>query len=486
MGDIFYACKRGNLEHVRELVEEMGCSVNVSDKWNSTPLYYACLAGYEDLVYYLLQSGAKFLDEWSGERCMNGALTDKIRRILQHPPSLRIPYDTFRDSMEFMLTEAYNLFADVCLVIGAGHKIHAHKVVLCQRSTYFENTLQGHNRAKYFMYFKHPKETSLEAWVQVLSYVYTDSMVLDKCLVQYKNCLHLSRRLGIPLLTKILRSTALIEQLHSKSTKPILINSRCAYFEQLAVNALPNQFITEATMLGHEKQPFSDLCVLVDNQRFYCHKAFMASHSAYFRALLNNSQFCEISMSTRGKLTFITLNNIGAHLFSLIIGFIYLNTTEVSKETLHDLLYYSDHYMISGLKDLCGKFLADNLQTDNVVQTLALARMVRMTKLQHACLQYIALHFEKVYQVTEFIRMLRHDERTLRLRRRFRVSESSLDEEEMEEDEEPDYNKEVQCVDMLMDLRLYLRELTNLKQHSIIAQLREEKCVEILENMLLY
>lgn len=56
-----------------------------------------------------------------------------------------------------MLTEAYNLFADVCLVIGAGHKIHAHKVVLCQRSTYFENTLQGHNRAKYFMYFKHPK-----------------------------------------------------------------------------------------------------------------------------------------------------------------------------------------------------------------------------------------------------------------------------------------------------------------------------------------
>ena len=56
----------------------------------------------------------------------------------------------------------------------------------------------------------------------------------------------------------------------------------------------------------------------------------MASHSAYFRALLNNSQFCEISMSTRGKLTFITLNNIGAHLFSLIIGFIYLNTTEAS------------------------------------------------------------------------------------------------------------------------------------------------------------
>jgi len=212
----------------------------------------------------------------------------------------------------------------------------------------------------------------------------------------------------------------------------------------------------------------------------------LASHSAYFRALLDNSQFCEVKMSTRGKLTFVTLSYITAQLFSLIIGFIYCNTTEVTKATLHDLLYYSDHYMISGLKDLCGKFLADHLTPDSVVQTLSLARMVRMTRLQHASLQYIALNFEQVYQSTEFISMLRHDERTLRLRRRFRVSESSLDEEEMEEEVEPDYNKEIQCVDMLMDLRLYLRELTNLKQHSILAQLREEKCVEILENMLLY
>ena len=62
MGDIFIAVKRGDLERVTVLVEEMQCEINVSDKWNSTPLYYACLSGYEDIVKFLLQSGMRLGD----------------------------------------------------------------------------------------------------------------------------------------------------------------------------------------------------------------------------------------------------------------------------------------------------------------------------------------------------------------------------------------------------------------------------------------
>ena len=57
MGDIFLACKRGDLSRVRYLVEEMSCDINIADKWNSTPLYYACLSGHEEIVKFLLQSG---------------------------------------------------------------------------------------------------------------------------------------------------------------------------------------------------------------------------------------------------------------------------------------------------------------------------------------------------------------------------------------------------------------------------------------------
>ena len=48
--DLFQSCRRGDLEQVRYLAEHKEVDVNVRDKWDSTPLYYACLCGHLDLV----------------------------------------------------------------------------------------------------------------------------------------------------------------------------------------------------------------------------------------------------------------------------------------------------------------------------------------------------------------------------------------------------------------------------------------------------
>ena len=39
----------------RYLVENKELELNQRDKWDSTPLYYACLCGHQDLVLYLLE-----------------------------------------------------------------------------------------------------------------------------------------------------------------------------------------------------------------------------------------------------------------------------------------------------------------------------------------------------------------------------------------------------------------------------------------------
>jgi len=56
--DIFQCAVMGRHERVRYLVEVKRVQVNQRDKWDSTPLYYACLAGHEPLVRYLLEQGA--------------------------------------------------------------------------------------------------------------------------------------------------------------------------------------------------------------------------------------------------------------------------------------------------------------------------------------------------------------------------------------------------------------------------------------------
>lgn len=45
--------------------------------------YYACLCGHIDTVQYLLANGARCeANTFDGERCLYGALTDQIRRML--------------------------------------------------------------------------------------------------------------------------------------------------------------------------------------------------------------------------------------------------------------------------------------------------------------------------------------------------------------------------------------------------------------------
>ena len=67
----------------RYLTDQKEINLNVRDKWDSTPLYYSCLCGHPEVVSYLLENGARCdANTFDGERCVYGALTDQIRKML--------------------------------------------------------------------------------------------------------------------------------------------------------------------------------------------------------------------------------------------------------------------------------------------------------------------------------------------------------------------------------------------------------------------
>lgn len=53
-----FSCLTGDAERLKYLIHEEGVDINARDKWDSTPLYYACLAGHEDITMILLEAGA--------------------------------------------------------------------------------------------------------------------------------------------------------------------------------------------------------------------------------------------------------------------------------------------------------------------------------------------------------------------------------------------------------------------------------------------
>ncbi|MPC26437.1 Ankyrin repeat and BTB/POZ domain-containing protein 1 [Portunus trituberculatus] len=105
--ELFRQCKKGNIEEVRYLVEQRDVDVNVRDIWDSTPLYYACLCGHLQLVEYLIGVGAHCeANTFDGERCLYGALTDSIRKILtQH--NLVTTHTIRRDAYEEFLRRQF-------------------------------------------------------------------------------------------------------------------------------------------------------------------------------------------------------------------------------------------------------------------------------------------------------------------------------------------------------------------------------------------
>lgn len=48
--DIYHAARVGDLERIKHLVEDEEVDVNRRDRWDSVPLYYACLAGVHRLA----------------------------------------------------------------------------------------------------------------------------------------------------------------------------------------------------------------------------------------------------------------------------------------------------------------------------------------------------------------------------------------------------------------------------------------------------
>ena len=63
----------------RYLCEEKDIDVNLRDKWDSTPLYYACLCGHQHIVEYLLHRLVNSI--WGFKEFFKGT----VRVILNNP-----------------------------------------------------------------------------------------------------------------------------------------------------------------------------------------------------------------------------------------------------------------------------------------------------------------------------------------------------------------------------------------------------------------
>ncbi|RXN19489.1 ankyrin repeat and BTB POZ domain-containing 1 [Labeo rohita] len=407
--DLFSSCRKGDIARVRYLVEQRDVELNIRDKWDSTPLYYACLCGHEELVQYLLANGAKCeANTFDGERCLYGALSAPIRRLLKEYKRItakamqRDYYDQFLQT----LLEQGN-YSDVTFMVH-GEMFKAHRCILSARSEYFAHMLE----TKW--------KVNPAAFGAIMQYFYTGRLDIDVNYVE--DCKRLAKQCKI---------SELIEELEVKckqvyefvSNKPgtcvkVLTLDPHNFQLQDGMALLADSALPAELRVGYGQLPFDltdsfpsypDICLRVEGYDFLCHKAFFCGRSDYFKALLEDHFSEGETLQSHPSIPVITLHDVSHDLFTRILYYIYSDNSQLSHENVYEVLCVADMYLLPGLKRLCGRTLAVLLNEENVLHMWKTAKLFRLSRLEDQCTEYMAKIIERLVERPDFADMIRED-----------------------------------------------------------------------------
>ncbi|XP_030658019.1 ankyrin repeat and BTB/POZ domain-containing protein 1 isoform X1 [Nomascus leucogenys] len=406
----------------RYLLEQRDVEVNVRDKWDSTPLYYACLCGHEELVLYLLANGARCeANTFDGERCLYGALSDPIRRALRDYKQVTASCrrrDYYDDFLQRLLEQG--IHSDVVFVVH-GKPFRVHRCVLGARSAYFANMLDTKWKGKSVVVLRHPLINPV-AFGALLQYLYTGR--LDIGVEHVSDCERLAKQCQLwdllsDLEAKCEKVSEFVASKPGTCVKVLTIEPPPADprlredMALLADCALPPELRGDLWELpfpcpdGFNSCP--DICFRVAGCSFLCHKAFFCGRSDYFRALLDDHFRESEEPVTSGGPPAVTLHGISPDVFTHVLYYVYSDHTELSPEAAYDVLSVADMYLLPGLKRLCGRSLAQVLDEDTVVGVWRVAKLFRLARLEDQCTEYMAKVIEKLVEREDFVEAVKEE-----------------------------------------------------------------------------
>ncbi|CAG0917705.1 unnamed protein product [Notodromas monacha] len=416
--DLFLSCRRGDLMRVRTLVEKKEIDVNVRDKWDSTPLYYACLCGHREVVLYLLEIGARCeANTFDGERCLYGALNDDIRHLLRNYKVITtstIRRDVYQEFLRRLLDSG--MYSDVVISIH-GHEFRLHRCILCARSDHLLNLFTERWTRKKLITINKPMVTP-EAFRALTQYLYTGGMeipidAVEDVMVLANHCKLSEMRSGVEDALanveefRLAKPGAMVTTLVVEGVGERLENLR-ADLGVLGQQGLPENMMhwiggDELPLMPYVPAQFVDVIFRVNDFSFHGHKAFFCARSEYFQALVND-HFGEAERNADNEVpVVITLHSITPFVFASVHGYLYENDAKiVGIDHAVEVLAAADQYLLPGLKRLCGAAIAAHLNVDNVCDAFSLSRLFCLPRLENACCEYMAANIEVVISRPEF------------------------------------------------------------------------------------
>jgi len=121
--------------------------------------------------------------------------------------------------------------------------------------------------------------------------------------------------------------------------------------------------IKKADLDFFNNKEFSDVVVKCGDERFECHKVFLATKSPVFKAMLTSN----MKETNNNE---IQIDDIEPEVMTEFLKFIYTGKSSNLDKFAMDLFIAADKYQINSLKEICEEALISSLEIDNCLSLL--------------------------------------------------------------------------------------------------------------------
>ncbi|EPY51798.1 substrate adaptors for Cullin 3 ubiquitin ligase Btb3 [Schizosaccharomyces cryophilus OY26] len=391
------ACRRGDLEVVRSMIENYNVPINRVDIFDYSPLVLASLCGHEEVVKYLLENGAICeRDTFQGERCLYGALNDRIRKMLLSYNITKAvdesqPYASHITSL--LSNPAFHFTSDVTFS-GNSISLPGHKFYLASKSPYF--------KAKFLKLGDEQKEVSIKRNEKeleaVLRFLYLDYHPL---LAKHDTSALVSIAKKFSLTDFVDTYQSNQEQMRSPEwRKRQLIHTQedmGRFLREIVRNY--RQTISEPIENLPLQCSFHDAYLQSETHRYPVHRAILC-RSEYFMDMFTGP-FLEGNQS----LPVVSLP-FSSEIVEIVLEFLYSDKADIPPFLALDVIYVAD--MLSLDKERSLKSLASISITkqkepkDSIYDILRTAWDTSTTRLEQYASEYMANHLEEIIDDPEF------------------------------------------------------------------------------------
>ncbi|XP_053137389.1 kelch-like protein 3 [Hemicordylus capensis] len=145
----------------------------------------------------------------------------------------------------------------------------------------------------------------------------------------------------------------------------------------------------------YHEELLCDATLVVDGQRFRCHRALLAAVSPYFRDLFTKT--CK--ESSGGE---VLLQDVTPSVVRSILKYIYTEELSLTPEQGASLFAGASRLQVIPLQDVCSRYLVSNLSIQNWLEMYSLAQAHKSGPLLHAIIQVLSRDFETVAEKEDF------------------------------------------------------------------------------------